>query len=89
MVTRTCSSCSRDLQKSEYSKKQWSKKAAASKCKTCVEGGEINPAPIKDETPVNADTAVANEVVDVDTKAEEEAKEAADEKAKKEAEEAE
>lgn len=88
MVTRTCSSCSKDLPKSEYSKKQWSKKVSQSKCKTCVEGGEVTPAPTQDDkTPVAADTAVAKEVVD--TKAEEEANKAAEEQAKKEAEEAE
>ena len=38
MSTRACSSCNKDLQRSEYSKNQWSK-GAASKCKGCVTGG--------------------------------------------------
>ena len=38
MSTRACSSCNKDLQRSEFSKNQWSK-GAASKCKGCVTGG--------------------------------------------------
>jgi hypothetical protein len=44
MATRTCSSCQKNLPKSEYSKNQWAKKDV-SKCKGCVDGGNTNPEP--------------------------------------------
>ena len=54
MATRSCSSCHKNLPKSEYSKNQWTKKDS-SKCKSCVTGDgstTINPATATDPTSV-------------------------------------
>jgi hypothetical protein len=45
MSSRTCSGCSNDLPKADFSKNQWQKGPSA-KCKGCVSG---NPPPPKQE----------------------------------------
>jgi hypothetical protein len=39
MSGRVCSACDRSKQRTEFSKKQWSKGVSTSRCKECIERG--------------------------------------------------
>jgi len=76
MVSRSCSSCNKDLQKVEYSANQW-KKGPSAKCKGCIANGgppatTAKPIPKIDEPTSREEKTPAAAVV-VDNKAEEEA----------------
>lgn len=78
MVSRSCSSCNKDLQKVEYSANQW-KKGPSAKCKSCIANGgppatTAKPTPKIDEPlPTSREEKTPAAVVVDDNKAEEEA----------------
>jgi len=78
MVSRSCSSCNKDLQKVEYSANQW-KKGPSAKCKGCIANGgppasTVKPTPKIDEPlPTSREEKTPAAAVVVDNKAEEEA----------------
>lgn len=88
MVSRSCSSCNKDLQKVEYSANQW-KKGPSAKCKGCIANGgppatTAKPTPKIDEplpTSREEKTAPAAAAVVMDDKANAEEEAAAKKKA--------
>ena len=63
-MSRSCSSCNKDLQKAEYSANQW-KKGPSAKCKSCISGGGGSSSSVATTT---KDTTQKKKIDSFDTK---------------------